>query len=36
MDCVLCGACAYICPARRHLTAAFKTAREELAAKARR
>ena len=36
MDCVLCGACAFICPARRPLTAAFKTAREELAAKARR
>lgn len=36
MDCVLCGACSYICPARRFLTAAFKAARDELAAKARR
>ncbi len=35
MDCVLCGACSYVCPARRHLTASFKAAREELAAKAR-
>ena len=36
MDCVLCGACSYICPARRYLTSSFKAAREELAAKARR
>ncbi|MDO4571825.1 MAG: electron transport complex subunit RsxC [Clostridia bacterium] len=35
LDCVLCGACAYICPARRHLTASFKAAREELAARGR-
>ncbi len=33
MDCVLCGACSYICPARRYLTSSFKAAREELAAK---
>ena len=36
MDCVACGACAYVCPARRHLTAAFKAAKDEIAAKARR
>ena len=36
MDCVLCGACAYICPARRYLSSSFKAAREDLAAKARR
>ena len=36
MDCVACGACSYICPARRDLTAAFKTAKEEITAKARR
>jgi Na+-translocating ferredoxin:NAD+ oxidoreductase subunit C len=36
MDCVLCGACSYICPARRYLTSSYKAAREELAAKARR
>ena len=36
MDCVLCGACSYICPARRYLTSSFKAAREDLAAKARR
>lgn len=36
MDCVLCGACSYICPARRYLSSSFKAARDELAAKARR
>lgn len=36
MDCVLCGACSYICPARRYLSSSFKAAREDLAAKARR
>ena len=36
MDCILCGACAFICPARRYLTASCKTAKEELAARARR
>ena len=36
LDCVLCGACSYICPARRYLTSSFKAAREELSAKARR
>ncbi len=36
LDCVLCGACSYICPARRYLTSSYKAAREELAAKARR
>ena len=35
LDCVLCGSCSFICPARRHLTASFKAAREELAAKGR-
>ena len=36
MDCVLCGACSYSCPARRYLSSSFKAARDELAAKARR
>jgi len=36
MDCVLCSACSYICPARRYLSSSFKAAREDLAAKARR
>ena len=36
MDCVLCSACSFICPARRYLSSSFKTAREDLAAKARR
>ncbi len=36
MDCVLCGACSYICPARRYLTSSFKATREDLAARARR
>lgn len=35
MDCVLCGACSYICPARRYLAASIKAARDELAAKGR-
>ncbi len=35
-DCVLCGACTFICPANRRLTASFKAAKEELAARARR
>ena len=36
LDCILCGACAYVCPARRYLTASCKSAKEELAARARR
>lgn len=36
MDCVLCGACSYSCPANRFLTSAFKSAKEEIAARARR
>lgn len=36
MDCVACGACSYGCPANRHLTAAFKAAKDELAARAKR
>ena len=36
LDCVLCGACSYICPARRYLASSIKAAREELTAKARR
>ena len=36
MDCVLCSACSFICPARRYLSSSFKAAREDLAAKARR
>lgn len=35
MDCVLCGACSYICPARRYLAASIKAARDELAARGR-
>jgi len=36
MDCVLCGACSYNCPARRYLSSSFKATRDELAAKVRR
>ena len=36
MDCILCGACSYICPARRYLSSSYKAAKDELAAKARR
>jgi len=30
-DCILCGACSYICPARRVLTPAFKEGKDMLA-----
>ena len=28
MDCMECGACAYACPARMHLTHMFKTGKQ--------
>lgn len=28
MDCMECGACSYICPARMHLTHMFKTGKQ--------
>ena len=28
MDCMECGACAYACPARMHLTQMFKTGKQ--------
>ena len=28
MDCMECGACSYICPARVHLTHMFKTGKQ--------
>ena len=28
MDCMECGACAYVCPARVHLTHMFKTGKQ--------
>ena len=34
MDCMLCGACAFICPARRWLTPSFKIAKQKIAAQA--
>lgn len=34
-DCMLCGSCAYVCPARRWLTPSFRFAKEKLAAIAR-
>ena len=34
MDCVVCGSCSYICPARRHLTSAFKAMKDKIAAEA--
>ena len=34
MDCVLCGCCSFVCPARRWLTASFKIAKQKVAAKA--
>ena len=36
LDCVLCGACAYVCPARRYLTASCKAGKDSLAARNRR
>jgi electron transport complex protein RnfC len=32
MECVECGSCAYICPAHRPLTQAFKQMRKAVAA----
>ncbi|MBQ3425416.1 MAG: electron transport complex subunit RsxC, partial [Clostridia bacterium] len=34
MDCVVCGSCSYICPARRRLTSAFKPMKDRIAAEA--
>ena len=34
MDCMLCGACAFICPARRWLTPSFKIAKQKIAEQA--
>jgi len=33
MDCILCGSCAYVCPAKRWLAASFKNAKELIAAR---
>ncbi|MCL2500852.1 MAG: electron transport complex subunit RsxC [Defluviitaleaceae bacterium] len=30
MDCIECGCCAYVCPAKRHLTQSISTVRREL------
>ena len=34
MDCMLCGACTFVCPARRWLTPSFKVAKQKIAAQA--
>ncbi len=31
LDCMLCGACAFICPARRWLTPSFRIAKQKIA-----
>ncbi|MBQ4040796.1 MAG: electron transport complex subunit RsxC [Oscillospiraceae bacterium] len=36
MECIMCGCCSYICPARRQLTAAFKEAKADIMQEARR
>ena len=36
MECVVCGCCSYICPARRVLTASFKNAKDAIIREARR
>ena len=30
MDCIECGACAYICPGRLHLTHTFKVGKQKV------
>ncbi len=35
MDCMLCGSCAYMCPARRWLTPSFRFAKEKITAERR-
>jgi electron transport complex protein RnfC len=30
-DCILCGACSFVCPAKRRLTATFKLGKDTLA-----
>lgn len=34
MDCILCGCCSYVCPARRWLTASFKMSKQKITAAA--
>ncbi|MDD3919713.1 MAG: electron transport complex subunit RsxC [Eubacteriales bacterium] len=36
MDCIVCGSCSYICPARRWLTASFKNTKDMIALAAKR
>lgn len=36
MECVVCGCCTYICPARRQLTSIFKNTKDAIAREARR
>lgn len=36
LECILCGACSYSCPAKRWLTASFKLAKDSIAAAQRR
>lgn len=33
MDCILCGSCSYVCPAKRYLCSSFKNAKEIIAAR---
>jgi electron transport complex protein RnfC len=35
MDCILCGCCSYICPARRRLAPGFRDARGQIQAERR-
>lgn len=36
MDCIVCGACSYVCPATRWLTPAFKVAKDKITAERKR
>ena len=32
LDCIFCGSCSYVCPARRWMTAAFKNTKDTIMA----
>lgn len=32
LDCLLCGCCSYVCPAKRHITQSIRLAKDEIAA----
>ena len=36
MECIVCGSCSYVCPAKRWLTASFKNTKDAIMREARR